>query len=394
MGVKVRYIDERWVKKNGTAEKVKLKTPYWAVFVDYKGKRKFIKAEGKREALLLARDIEKGLLREEWSDSEDDPGAVLFQDYSARWLDGKKATRSPGTGDSYAGILSNHLIPRFGAKALREITRADVRQFAVEKIDAGLKGGTVKTMLTILQGILGQAVEDNILAVNDASRNGKFIPKQPKKEAEIFPPDAIEAVLRVAREKDPDIYPALLFGFRAGLRIGEISALAWEDVDFDSGSVMVRRTNNKGHIGPPKGKRERRIPLSPELDAALRTRRGKMAEKALRTGTRWIYPNRLGEPVRDEWIRRRFSKCIVEAGFPATGKFHLARHTFTSNIIEEGAPLTMVRDLLGHVELTTTNLYAHSVSDAKEYIGKLDRIGKDANPRKQEGEPGGEVQEI
>src|SRR3990172_3075700 len=125
MGVKVRYIDERWVKKNGTAEKVKLKTPYWAVFVDYKGKRKFIKAEGKREALLLARDIEKGLLREEWSDSEDDPGAVLFQDYSARWLDWKKATPSPGTGDSYAGILSNHLIPRFGAKALREITPAD-----------------------------------------------------------------------------------------------------------------------------------------------------------------------------------------------------------------------------------------------------------------------------
>jgi hypothetical protein len=46
MGVKDRFIEERWIKRNGAAEKVKLETPYWAVMVDYKGKRKFIKAEG------------------------------------------------------------------------------------------------------------------------------------------------------------------------------------------------------------------------------------------------------------------------------------------------------------------------------------------------------------
>jgi hypothetical protein len=65
MGVKVRYDEERWVKRKRTAEKEKLETPYWAVFVDYQGRRKFIKAEGKREAQTLARDIEAGLIREE-----------------------------------------------------------------------------------------------------------------------------------------------------------------------------------------------------------------------------------------------------------------------------------------------------------------------------------------
>ena len=384
MGVKVRYVKERWVKRNGIPEKVKLENPYWAVYVDYKGQRKFLKVEGgKEKAIAKAREIENGIIRDEWNDSGDDPAAVLFDDYAREWLAGKKATRSPGTAHYYSGILLNHLLPAFGAKALREITRSDIRKFAVEKIGAGLGSGSVKTILTVLQGILGQAVEDNILAVNEASRNGKFISKQPKKEPEIFSPVAIEAVLKAARENDPDLYPALLLGFRAGLRIGEICALAWEDIDFDSGTLTVRRTNNRGHIGPPKGKKERKIPLSPELDGALRTRRGKMAEKVLRTGKLWIYLNRDGEPIRDEWIRRRFRKCIEAAGFPAMGKFHIARHTFTSNIIEEGAPLTMVRDLLGHVELTTTNIYAHSVSDAKEYIGKLDRIGKSATHRKQ-----------
>jgi hypothetical protein len=122
MGVKVRYIEERWVKRNGTAEKVKLDTPYWAVFVDYKGKRKFIKAEGKREAQTLARDIEGGLIREEWADPEDDPGRVSFEEFSIRWLDGKKVTRKYGTASSYAGMLSNHLLPTFGGKSLRDIT--------------------------------------------------------------------------------------------------------------------------------------------------------------------------------------------------------------------------------------------------------------------------------
>jgi len=384
MGVKVRQVKERWIKRNGVSEKVKLDKPYWAVYVDYKGQRKFLKVEGRKEkAIEKAREIENGIFRDEWNDSGDDPAAVPFEDYAEEWLAGKKATRSPGTAHYYSRILTNHLFPAFGEKTLRGITRSDIRKFAVEKIDAGLGAGSVKTFLTVIQWILGQAVEDSILTVNEASKNGKFIPKQPKKEPAIFTPATIEAVLKAARETDPDVYPALLLGFRAGLRIGEICALAWEDVDLDLGTITVRRTNNRGHIGPPKGKKERRIPLSPELDAALRAHRGRMAEKTLRTGKRWVYPNRAGEPIRSEWIRRRFMKCIEAAGFPVTGKFHIARHTFASNIIEEGAPLTMVRVLLGHVERATTNLYAHAFSDAKEYVGKLDHIGKSATPRKQ-----------
>ena len=228
MGVKVRYVKERWVKRNEIPEKVKLEKPYWAVYVDYKGQRKFLKVEGgKEKAIEKAREIENGIFRDEWNDPGDDPAAVLFENYAKEWLAGKKTTRSPGTAHYYSGILSNHLLPAFGAKVLRAITRADIRKFAVEKIDAGLGAGSVKTFLTILQGILGQAVEDNILAVNEASRNGKFIPRKPKKNPEIFTLETIEAILKAARETDPDVYPALLLGFRAGLRIGEICALAW-----------------------------------------------------------------------------------------------------------------------------------------------------------------------
>ena len=121
---------------------------------------------------------------------------------------------------------------------------------------------------------------------------GKFVPKTSRKERKVFPPEATEAVLKVAREKYPVIYPALLLGCRAGLRIGEVSGLSWEDVDFDERTLTVRRTNHKGHLDSPKGGREQVIPLSPELEAALRGHRARVAESALRTGTRWLYPDR------------------------------------------------------------------------------------------------------
>jgi hypothetical protein len=69
---------------------------------------------------------------------EDDPGAISFEEYSARWLAGKKATRKFGTSHSYAAMLSGHLLPSFGAKALRDISRADVRQLCSEKLGGGI----------------------------------------------------------------------------------------------------------------------------------------------------------------------------------------------------------------------------------------------------------------
>jgi len=149
----------------------------------------------------------------------------------------------------------------------------------------------------------------------------------------------------------------------------------------------------KGHVGSPKGGSERTITMSPELEDALRIYRARVAEKALRTGARWIYPRRNGKPVRDNWIRARFRKCIEEAGFPATGKFHTLRHSYGSHSFERNIPATIIRDTLGHADFTTTNQYPHSVSNAQEIAGRIDRVRKPANPRKQEEGPGEKVLE-
>jgi len=392
MGVKVRYVKERWVKRNGIPEKVKLEKPYWAVYVDYKGQRKFLKVEGgKEKAIAKAREIENGLVRDEWIDTEGDPGAELFGEYAKKWLAGKKVGRKFGTSSSYSGMLSNHLLPAFGEKALRDIARADVRRLCTEKLAEEYTAESVKVMVSVLRGVLGQAVEDGILAVNVASRAGKFVPRTSRQERRSLSQDATEAVLKAAKEKHPEILPALLLGFRAGLRIGEVCALSWEEVDFEAGTLTVRRTYHKGYLDTPKGGRPRFIPLSPELEAALRAYRARTAESSLRKGSRWIYSLASGKPVYDGWIRDRFRKCIEEAGLPSTGEFHMARHSFASHLLGNGAPITAVRDLLGHAELTTTNISSHNVTDSRAIIGRLDNQGKAATPRKQGNTQEGEI---
>ncbi len=69
------------------------------------------------------------------------------------------------------------------------------------------------------------------------------------------------------------------------------------------------------------------------------------------------------------------------------------RHSIASRLLKAGAPITSIRDLLGHAEVTTANRHAHSVEDAREVIGRLEHLEGDASPRKQEGDAETEVRQ-
>jgi site-specific recombinase XerD len=81
------------------------------------------------------------------------------------------------------------------------------------------------------------------------------------------------------------------------------------------------------------------------------------------------------------------------AGFTPSGKFHGTRHSFGSHLFAVGASSPDVRDLMGHADITTTNIYAHTVDDAAEIMGRLEQMGKHANPRKQAEGQEGKIQE-
>ena len=95
---------------------------------------------------------------------------------------------------------------------------------------------------------------------------------------------------------------------------------------------------------------------------------------------RCVYSVTDGEPASREWIRINFRKALKAAEIPAI-HVHSLRHSFESHLVETGAPLSTVRDLLGHSSLMMTDRYVHAVSDGMESIKRLDKAGKSATIR-------------
>jgi len=170
----------------------------------------------------------------------------------------------------------------------------------------------------------------------------------------------LEAVQRVA----PTWYPMFLCALRTGMRSGELFGLQWDDVDLAKGSIQVRRNYTHGHMVTPKSGKERTIPMTPELQQALREHRHLRGEQV------FYHPS--GVLLDGNKVKRTFWRCQKAAGVPRIA-LHCLRHSFASQLVMAGVPLRAVQELLGHSDIRTTQRYAHlSPGATAEYIQVLD----------------------
>lgn len=144
---------------------------------------------------------------------------------------------------------------------------------------------TVNNVLTVLSTLLKKAVEWSELKRLPCVV--KLLPN-PKKTMGFHDLDQYERLLTVARKRGPDSYLMVLAGGDAGLRLGEIIALEWRDIDLVARRLTVERSDWQGHVTVPKGGRSRQLPLTQRLTAALKTARHLRGERycACRTGRR------------------------------------------------------------------------------------------------------------
>jgi integrase len=248
-------------------------------------------------------------------------------------------------------VFDNHLIPFFGRMRVDEIRVKDIDAFRAAKLTSGLKPKTINNMLTILRRCLHVAVAWEVIEYAPAV---KWL-KVPEAEFDFLDFDEAQRLVE-AGKVEPEWGAMILTALRTGLRIGELRALRWQDVDLVAGVLTVRRSASKDDVGTPKSGRKRSIELGREISAALKKHRHLRGELVFCHPTgRMLTENECKHPIR---------RACTRAGLRQIG-WHSLRHTFASHLVMRGAPLKAVQELLGHADIRMTMRYSHLSPDVK-----------------------------
>ena len=276
------------------------------------------------------------------------------------WIESETGIKD-STRQLYKRHIRNHIIPKLGNTKLKKLS-TDMIQTFVDNLD--LSPSTVKLVFNVLELGLKNAEEKGLIS-NIWSKIK--LPKKEKSNVEILTPNEQQRLEKVLSEKN-DI--GILICLYTGLRIGELCALSWQDIDFDNTVMHIKgtqsRTEGKLTITSPKSAASvRTIPIPECLLYEMR--------KNKNNGEFVI--SRKGNAVDVRSYRRRFKKLLSIAGLPDI-KFHVLRHTFASRALEVGMDYKTLSEILGHASVSfTMDLYVHALDEHKRnQMNKLNQI--------------------
>jgi len=271
-----------------------------------------------------------------------------FEAFAWRWYSVYVETNNkPSEQKAKRLILRNHLIPVFGKLALDAITTLKSEEFKATKLKTGLAPKSINNMLAVLGKCLHTAEE-----WGDLDRAPKFkLLRVPPQRFDYLSPEEANRLIRAAQ--DQPWRAMITVALRTGLRLGELIALDWSDVNFEANLLTVRRSAYKRQIVSTKSNRIRHIPLTQEARLALRTIQQLSGPVFHRSGT----------PVDDQIARRFITKLCQEMPLRPVG-WHALRHTFASHLVTARVSIKAVQELLGHSDVRTTMRYAHLAPSA------------------------------
>ena len=268
--------------------------------------------------------------------------------------------------ESYAREVRKHIIPGLGRIRLKSLTPAHLQSYYSSKCESGLAPRTVHYHHTLLHQALKMAVKwgyvrRNVAAVVDP-------PKVEKKEMNPLSAAQVKALLEAAKGDRLEAF--YLLAVSTGMRLGELQALKWADIDLRERTLSVNRTLSatKGgpEFGPPKTSRSRRkIFLSRKSVEALRRHRERQATEKEAVADRWhdddlVFCSVVGTPLsRHNLGSRSFKPLLRRANLPNI-RFHELRHTCATLLLSKNVHPKLVQELLGHASISTTlDTYSH-----------------------------------
>ncbi len=307
---------------------------------------------------------------------------MYYKEWLCDWLEHyEKPTAKNKTYNRYAEIVEKHLIPKLGENDVNEITPLLVQRYISELLQSGnlktgkaLSANSVNSIITVIQNSLQTAYRLGIVENYEMDKLKR--PKVSERQVVCFSQaeqKCIEnAVMNDKREKMKGIIICLY----TGLRIGELLALEWSDIDFAGGEVRISKSCHDGKdengnycrvTDAPKTNTSRRIvPLAKPIIRLLKEMKKKSQSRyVISVGTE-------GVTVRS--YQRSFELLLKKIKMPHRG-FHALRHTFATRAIECGMDVKTLSEVLGHKSPTITlNRYVHSLLEHKRDM--MNRVGK------------------
>ena len=309
-----------------------------------------------------------------------------FGDWMDLWLETYcKPNFRMGTVQSYEGFIRLYLRPKLGHIPLNKLTTNDIQQcYTWMKTDGrsakreergnGLSDNVLQSCHSVCRKILDQAVAEHLIHSNPAD-NCK-LPTVHRREMQVLNREEMQRLLIQAKHEG--YYELFLLELSTGLRIGELLALQWDDLNFTTGELKIEKQVLRGNHDPavtePKTKASiRTVILPPTVLNVLK-------EYKETVNSRWLFPSprRNDAPLSPCTVQQRLGLILEHAGIKKI-RFHDLRHTFATNALKHGMDVKTLSTIIGHISSRTTlNVYAHVTDEMKEKAAvTIDRsIGK------------------
>lgn len=284
------------------------------------------------------------------------------------WRENKRQYVKKSTLSAYTLLIQNHLLPVFGE--MNHIEEAVVQDFVFRKLDNGLSQKSIKDILIVLKMILKYGVKNKMIEYSQIDI--KFPTERERHDIEVLSRADHKKIISHIQDHFTFRNLGIYICLSAGMRIGEICALRWRDIDTDSGVINVRQTIQRIYLieanvrrtelvlDTPKTKNSiRDIPMTKDLIKLLKPLKRVVNESF------FVLTNDR-KPTEPRTYRNYYKQFMRELDMPDL-KFHGLRHSFATRCIESRCDYKTVSVLLGHSNISTTlNLYVHPNMEQKK----------------------------
>ena len=302
---------------------------------------------------------------------------MKYIDWLIQWLENYiRPSVKVRTYERYKLIVEQHIKDKIGGVELNDLSPLILQPLITEllqsgnrKTGKGLSANSVNAIISVIQSSLKTA---HLLGLTKEYTADKLKrPKLKEKPVECFSLAEQKQIEHAIRNGKKDKLYGILLCFYSGLRIGELMALQWSDIDFVKGVLTVSKSCHDGKDGliidePKTATSRRMIPLPKQLLPMMKALKRRSVSPFVVSAS--------GNPVSVRSYQRSFELLLKKLKIPHKG-FHSLRHTFATRAIECGMDVKTLSEILGHKNPTVTlNRYAHSLMEHKTDM--MNKLGK------------------